>query len=146
VGRNGSGSQSVTNFWSRGVRNFKVYNPLWPMAGPKTSDEALQLLIDDMWGTDPVHPSQTGYCKLLAALEPQAKSLRLSGDPTASPSRSPEGGGMPEWLPTHPLGHSPWDGVRGSSRRGWLRPSNWGRSHGPGHRGQGAGKTVAILL
>jgi hypothetical protein len=88
-----------------GVRNFKVYNPLWLIAGPKTSDEALQQLIDDLWGEDPVHPSRTGYKRLLAALGPLAASVRDTGKAGVASKTIPNVGGWPEWLPTRPRGH-----------------------------------------
>jgi hypothetical protein len=118
-----------------GVRNFKVYNPLWLIAGPKTSDEALHRLIDDLWDEDPVHPSPTGYKRLLAAIGLLAASVRDTGKAGAASKTPSNVGGWPEWLPTHPQSHGTW--ARGGTRGRWPRGGKRGRPHPSGLRGRG---------
>ncbi len=60
---------------ANGVRNFKVVNPFWLLAGEKTTDAALQSTVDQLWGEDPVHVSEEGYIRLWEALEKAARSL-----------------------------------------------------------------------
>jgi hypothetical protein len=70
--------------FTHGVRNMRVFSPLWLMKGAKTTEDDLQSEIDALWEHDPVHPEVHGYRNLLVGLQKlargeAAKSRRAAG-------------------------------------------------------------------
>ena len=105
-----------------GVRNFKVYNPLWLMAGPKATDEILQRCIDNLWMDDPVHPTDAGYKTLRDALYPLAKTLLDSSKGQRATSQPTRPGAWPEWIQARAPQPTLWSQRGGRGWRGQFRP------------------------
>jgi hypothetical protein len=97
-----------------------------------------QKTIDELWGEDPVHPSQAGYQKLLAALGPLAASARDTGRTTEARKIVSPVNGWPEGLPTRERGN----GHRGVTelRGRWLRGGSLGHLHSAGPRERGSSR------
>ncbi len=67
-----------------GIRNFKVYNPLWLKAGSKIVDEALQSTIESLWQDDPISPVRVRVFKYVRGLEAYPKISPGGGQRKAS--------------------------------------------------------------
>jgi hypothetical protein len=105
-----------------GLHTGVVFNPLWLIAGPKKKSEAEILqIIEDGWGTDPVHPNTATYEKLAEGITSQG----LIGPRSVFESRL-EGIGLLSDLPE-------WQRAclssRGKRPGGFLPPSNRGKFH-----------------
>jgi hypothetical protein len=125
--RKALGDQLLVN----GVLNFKVLNPLWLMAGEKTTDKALQEKIYQLRDTDPVHVLEAGFTKLGLALEFAAGEMLHSGGGSVKKTNTSHTSRWPEWLPNRAIASSTFRGrwqtrnpaSRPPSRgRGWARP------------------------
>ncbi len=63
-----------------GLHNCIVFNLLWLIAGPKKKSEAEILhIIEEGWGTDPVHPNTATYEKLADGITSQGLIGTRSG-------------------------------------------------------------------
>ena len=118
-----------------GVRNFKVINPLWLLAGPKTTDEALQETIEASWEADAVHPTNEGYRKIVSGLRVAARDLLEAGDRGVKKAEASGVVRHPEWAPSRGTvnrGRGPhmpvWRPGTQSWQRGVPRGRPWVRS------------------
>jgi hypothetical protein len=80
-----------------GLHNCSVFNPLWLIAGPKKKTEAEILhIIEEGWGSDPVHPNTATYAKLAAGITSQGLIGTQSGSDSGMEGRG-QMSDIPEW-------------------------------------------------